>query len=233
MKINLENLKLVLLVTLIGYLFGLIISPKSPLVSPFVGLSFAVFRLKNLKKYFRKENAIDLNVSLLVVLSNALLYFMQKFDLHLSNFISSLSKYYLDEHVYSFSLTSILVLLFLISMILLFHYFFDEDKVIRIVKSFVYTIVLFPLLAPIVFYTALWVNRQGAMQEIVQDFCVSGVYRDAIEIESLGDYYLLPNHKFQNSGLKSIKKNDTIQVVFKMGIFGIKYMNKGKITLKE
>ena len=38
---------------------------------------------------------------------------------------------------------------------------------------------------------------------------------------------------FQKADLSNLKVDDTIHIVFKKGVFGIKYMEDGKITLKE
>ncbi|WP_456461710.1 hypothetical protein [Lutibacter sp.] len=159
-------------------------------------------------------------------------------------FPSSQKEYYLEKDIIEFSFIEnlkIIGILFLVSMIYFYLYYSDEkDKFIRIAKTFSQSILIgllyLLLIQDIIVSVGLLTNRLIEKQEIIEKYEVveiNGKYGE-VGLKSIKEnYYERTKGKFNNTDLSQLRENDTIDIVFKKGIFGKKYLKNAQIVLKK
>lgn len=158
-------------------------------------------------------------------------------------FPSIQQKYYLERDFIRFSFNETLVItgiVFSISLISFYLFLYDvKDRFIRIAQSFAFSVFIGFIYAfviqSIIISLGLFVNRLSDQDQISEKFEVTYVMKDGeVGIKSLEDgYFERTKNKFTQSSLETLKKGDTIQLLFQEGVFGKKYLDSGLIPIVE
>ena len=158
-------------------------------------------------------------------------------------FFPSQFDYYLERDVIEFTLKETLVIvgiIFLIAFIIFYRFLSNEkDKIIRISQTFAFSVFIgffyVFVFQGIIIGLGLFANRISDKEQITELFEVTYVMKNGeVGIRAIEHkYFDRTENKFSQTELEKIKEGDTINIIFRKGIFGKKYLKSGKITIAE
>ena len=158
-------------------------------------------------------------------------------------FIPLQYEYYLERDFIEITLTETLIIVgvvFLISLIIFYRFLSDEkDKTIRISQTFAYSVfigfVYVFLIQGLVIGLALLANRISDKEQIAELFEVTYVMNNGeVGIRAIEDqYFERTENKFTQAELEKVKEGDTINIIFRKGLFGKKFLKSGIIKIAE